>query len=224
MVQNYRRLGLASRLNGPTGGTEKKKILSSSTSDGVGDDVGQDGWGVGNDVDGLAITNGAGGAGGGNATMLIPTEARVERDPDTGRILRVIRSDSGSEDGMNGGVRRKKRMRLDDPLNSESESDTAANALPARTRKPATGIVAALEAQAEEEAARLATRQRPRQQSRREEEWIAGLVQKYGDNVAAMARDKKLNPMQQTEADIARRVKRWTGSRVGAPTLEVSTG
>lgn len=248
MVQNYRRLGLTSRLNAPAGGTEKKIPSStssfSSSSHVISDSRGRDGR-VGKDlVDGLAITSGGGA---GNATtVLIPTEVRVERDPDTGRILRVIRSDRdpGSKNGVGGVVAdgRWKGMRLDDPLNSDSNSDpdpdrrsrspsenerdTASNSqLAPSMPPPPTGIVPALEAQAAEEAARLASKKRPRQQSRMEREWIAGLVQKYGDNVAAMARDKKLNPMQQTEADIARRVKRWTGSSgvAEAPTPNTST-
>jgi nucleolar protein 16 len=38
------------------------------------------------------------------------------------------------------------------------------------------------------------------------------LVAKHGDNLRAMARDKKLNPMQQTEADLGRRIKKWRAS------------
>jgi nucleolar protein 16 len=154
-------------------------------------------------------------------TKLMPTEARVERDPETGRILRVIRPEGESEDGD---VRRKKKRRLEDPLNSESDSgnDDIINADPAHTRSrhPATGVVAALEAQAEEEAAQLARKKRPRQQSKREEEWIAALVGKYGKDVTAMARDRRLNPMQQSEADIGRRVRKWRGGKEGISAAE----
>ena len=74
-------------------------------------------------------------------------------------------------------------------------------------------IVAELEAQAEEEAATLARKKRPRQQSKREEEWIARLVGKYGDDIRAMARDVKLNPMQQSVGDLGRRLKKWKENR-----------
>jgi len=47
-----------------------------------------------------------------------------------------------------------------------------------------------------------------RHQSDREREWLERLVDKYGDNVVAMARDKKLNPMQQTTGDLARRLRK----------------
>lgn len=56
----------------------------------------------------------------------------------------------------------------------------------------------------EEEAVK---KRRPRQQSKREEEWVEKLIARHGDNILAMVRDKKLNPMQQSEGDIRRRVR-----------------
>ncbi|KAJ9426529.1 ribosome biogenesis protein Nop16 [Fusarium oxysporum] len=47
-----------------------------------------------------------------------------------------------------------------------------------------------------------------RHQSTREKEWLDKLVAKYGDDTVAMARDRKLNPMQQTAADIAKRIRK----------------
>jgi nucleolar protein 16 len=52
----------------------------------------------------------------------------------------------------------------------------------------------------------------PRKQSVREREWIERLVAKYGDDSGAMMRDRKLNPMQQTEADIRRRLNKYASS------------
>lgn len=49
---------------------------------------------------------------------------------------------------------------------------------------------------------------KPRHQSGAEKEWLQDLVAKYGDDTAAMAKDRKLNPMQQTAADIARRIRK----------------
>ena len=46
-------------------------------------------------------------------------------------------------------------------------------------------------------------------QSQRECEWIERLVARYGRDFKKMARDRKLNPFQQTEGDIGRRVARW---------------
>lgn len=58
------------------------------------------------------------------------------------------------------------------------------------------------------EEARNPAEKKPRYQSEREREWLESLIAKYGDDTAAMARDRKLNPMQQTAADISRRIKK----------------
>jgi nucleolar protein 16 len=64
-----------------------------------------------------------------------------------------------------------------------------------------------------EEAARNGVRKAPRKQSEREAEWLERLVSQYGEDYGRMARDRKLNPMQQTEADIKKRVKKWQASQ-----------
>lgn len=64
-----------------------------------------------------------------------------------------------------------------------------------------------------EEAARNGARKAPRSQSQREVEWLERLVNKYGDDYGRMSRDPKLNPMQQTAADIKKRVKKWNESK-----------
>jgi nucleolar protein 16 len=64
-----------------------------------------------------------------------------------------------------------------------------------------------------EEAARNGAKKAPRKQSQREEEWLERLVSRYGEDFAKMARDRKLNPMQQTESDIAKRVRKWKASQ-----------
>ena len=138
-------------------------------------------------------------------TKLVPTETRVERDPQTGRILRIIRPDGGSEDTM---TRKRHLNPLNDPLEDLSEEEETS----AMSTKP-NDVVAELEARADEEAATLARRRRPRQQSKREEEWIARLVERYGEDTRAMARDVKLNPMQQSEGDLGRRLQKWKENR-----------
>jgi nucleolar protein 16 len=159
-------------LNGASGGTEKKK-----NSDGVIQQQTRDS---------LATTAPRASARRG------PQEVQVERDPETGRILRVIRQDPEEDDNP-----------LNDPLNDlmDEEEDEP-------TQKHTTAVVAQLEAQAAHEA-ELESKKRPRQQSQREEEWIGRLVEKHQDDIQAMVRDKKLNPMQQTAGDIARRIKKW---------------
>lgn len=138
-------------------------------------------------IDPLAITSAP------KAKMIKPSEVTVERDPETGKILRVIRPDDSKTNPLN------------DPLNElspEPESRPTAS-------KQSKGIVAELEAQVLAEEQHLARTKRPRQQSQREEEWIQRLVEVHGDNYRAMFRDKKLNPMQQSEGDIKRRVQKW---------------
>lgn len=68
------------------------------------------------------------------------------------------------------------------------------------------GIVGQLQT----EAARLAAvPKRVTKQSKFEAEWIERLVERWGDDVERMARDRRLNPWQQTEGDLRRRIRRW---------------
>jgi nucleolar protein 16 len=60
-----------------------------------------------------------------------------------------------------------------------------------------------------EEQASMGAPPAERKQSDREKEWIEGLVGKYGDDYIKMSRDRRLNPFQQTPADIKRRVGKW---------------
>jgi nucleolar protein 16 len=60
-----------------------------------------------------------------------------------------------------------------------------------------------------EEQASMVAEKKDRLQSDREREWIERLVAKHGEDYAKMARDMKLNPMQQTAADIRKRVAKW---------------
>ena len=175
--QNYKRLGLSSKLSSATGGTEKKPAKA-------GDDT------PAPPRDSLAI-------GGARPSKIKAQEVQVVRDPETGKILKVVRPE---ED--------KSANPLNDPLNDILDNADDEEERPRQLAE--NDIIAQLEAQAaaEEE---LVSKKRPRQQSQREEEWLAKLVEKHGDNVRAMVRDKKLNPMQQTEGDISRRLKKWRG-------------
>lgn len=58
------------------------------------------------------------------------------------------------------------------------------------------------------EQARNPAPKKVRHLSEREAEWLGKLVAKHGEDTRAMARDARLNPMQQTAADIARRLKK----------------
>jgi len=126
-------------------------------------------------------------------------EVHLEHDVETGDV-KVLNGNAGGRMAL--------YNPLDDPLNElEDEQDTPIpfNALGHTGRKgTGSGITGSLE-----ELAAMGVSKRLRQQSEREEEWIARLVQKHGDDCSAMFRDRKLNPMQQSEGDIKRRIKKW---------------
>jgi len=140
------------------------------------------------------------------STKVKPEEVRVERDPETGRILRIIRPAGEVEES------RKERNPLNDPLNDIIDLEETQE-LPAFEGFAEGNIVSELEAQAAAEAEEMEQNKRPRRPSTREEEWLVKLVDKYGDDTDAMARDRKLNPMQQTAGDIGRRLKKWNAKQ-----------
>lgn len=117
----------------------------------------------------------------------VVSEARVERDAD-GKIVRLL------------GRRADNPLR--DPL-ADLDEDEEPPEEPSPPGTEATAVVRSLVA-----ASRAAAPARRRQQSEREAEWLARLVARHGRDTAAMARDMKLNPMQQTAADIARRIRK----------------
>lgn len=171
LTQNYRRLGLTSRLNSATGGVEKLPHLHSETKSSTSSK--------------LAISNAI-------PKTIEPGEARVERDPETGKILRVMHSDRNPNP-------------LNDPLNNieDDEGMDDGEGFEGEKREE-NEIIRKLEEQA-----RSAAPKKERKQSEREREWCERLVAQWGDEYGKMARDRRLNPMQQTEQDIRRRVGKW---------------
>lgn len=133
------------------------------------------------------------------------------RDPETGRILRVV------HDSPLAGPQKKKKNPLNDPLNGlESDDDDeewedgeGAREIVTGGRRAVGGIVKQLEAAAMAGIKKT----RPRMQSRREEEWIEALVRTWGENYKGMMGDRRLNPMQQSEGDLRRRIERWKEGR-----------
>ena len=123
-------------------------------------------------------------------TSIAPIEARIERDPSTGAILRVFHPHSTIPNP------------LDDPLDEVLQGYDDDDPLVLK------GIIPALEEQASME-----IKKRPRQQSKREKDWISDLVKKYGEDFSHMTKDRKLNPYQQSEGDLRRRVRIWREKR-----------
>ena len=137
------------------------------------------------------------------------SEAKVERDAD-GKIIRIL-SRTSSTSGAVARASRHGHAPLRDALNDldtdseagEEEDDAGEDDEEwggIKEDGTETEIVKSLIAEA-----RAPVVKKPRHMSEREAEWLTKLVQRYGDDYEAMARDHKLNPMQQTAADIRRR-------------------
>ena len=117
------------------------------------------------------------------------SEVKVTRDPKTGAIVSVQREKSERENP------------LGDPLNEIDELEEEEEEVVEGDRR---GVVPELEEQA-----KYSKPKRPRMQSQREREWIQRLVERWGDDWGGMVRDRKLNPQQQSEGDLKRRVGIW---------------
>ena len=168
LSQNYRRLGLSSKLNAYTGGTEPNTKPTTSER---------------RRKDTLSIPTSH------KASELRTSEVKVTRNPKTGAIISVQHETSERENP------------LGDPLNEYSDWEDE-EVVEGSSR----GIVPELEEQA-----KYSRPKRLRMQSQREREWIERLVERWGDDWAGMVRDRKLNPQQQTEGDLKRRVGIWRG-------------
>ncbi|XWX00050.1 hypothetical protein V2A60_008066 [Cordyceps javanica] len=214
LSQNYRRLGLVSRLRAPTGGVEgrldKSSIAALQAAHSAADAASSSS--SPSSANPFAIDS---------TEKAIISEARVERDA-SGKIIRVIRPQAGHDNPLNDPLRH-----LDD--DDEEEDGGRGGQLVVteledggyqKTRKHreeheewggivdadeegTTDVVRELVQQARNPAPRKA-----RHLSEREAEWLGRLVARHGDDTRAMARDASLNPMQQTAADIARRLKK----------------
>ncbi|SPQ21749.1 94920e3e-10b8-481c-94d6-1f9191c4af5b [Thermothielavioides terrestris] len=183
LSQNYSRFGLVAKLGKQTGGKapSNRSIISAA---------GQDA---------LAVRSGDQG-------LLQVREVKVERDA-SGRITRVLRDSNPLGDPLNeldsdpdsdSEERRKEKQRQ---RNYEEWSGFHEEKEGGEGDKPA--VLRALEREASRP-----TEKKVRHQSEREVDWLRRLVERHGDDTAAMAKDMKLNPMQQTAADIRRRLKK----------------
>ena len=127
-------------------------------------------------------------------------QAQIERDSETGRIVRII--DPGDT----------KPNQLNDPL-AELDSDKgeqgfnqhASNSTPSRPElKPKTDGAEKLE----QAANRPAAKHRPKQM-KDEQVLVAELVKNYRDDYRAMTGAMEINYMQRGEGDLKRRERRW---------------
>ncbi|CAF9918159.1 Nucleolar protein 16 [Imshaugia aleurites] len=170
LSQNYRRLGLSSKLNAYTGGTEAKTkttTLQCRRKDPLS----------------IPISH--------KSSELGTSEVKVTRDPKTGAIISVQHEKSEGENPLR------------DPLNEFSDSEDEE-----LVESDGRGIVPELEEQA-----KYSRPKRPRMQSQREREWIERLVGRWGDDWGGMFRDRKLNPQQQSEGDLKKRVGVWKSGK-----------
>ncbi|KAK3299409.1 ribosome biogenesis protein Nop16 [Chaetomium fimeti] len=190
LSQNYTRFGLVAKLGKATGGTTSTNRSTLTTA-----------------TDPLAAQAADRAHG-----LLTVGEVRVERDAE-GRITRVVRDSNPLGDPLNA-------------LDSDSDEDEGGDAemqlqreqAQAEARYEEWGGFGAGDGKEEgerpevlralEREANRPTEKAVRHQSGREMEWLRRLADKHGEDTAAMARDVKLNPMQQTAADIRRRLKK----------------
>lgn len=200
ITQNYKRLGLTSRLNKHTGGQERKADEAEQL------ETGHEGR-TRPQEDGLSIgghkqKTAAGALG----------EAKIIRDPETGAILEIIETKKARSNPLN------------DPLNDlDSSDDEQEQQLPNWTQRGnqhgnieegefegfgdddgKTDVVRQLEARAS-----MPAKKYKRKQTENEVAFIEELVKKYGDDTGKMARDIKINYMQRSEGDLKKRIKTW---------------
>jgi nucleolar protein 16 len=178
LSQNYTRFGLVAKLGKTTGGTAPNNKSNLNTA-----------------TDPLAAKSAEQG-------LLKVQEVKVERDA-SGRITRVIRDTNPLNDPLN---------ELDDP-DSDAEAQQQREQEQQRRYEAWSGfegdggerpeVLRALEREASRPVEKTV-----RHQSTREVEWLQRLVDKHGEDTGKMARDMKLNPMQQTAADIRNRLKK----------------
>ncbi|KAK3995556.1 ribosome biogenesis protein Nop16 [Cladorrhinum sp. PSN332] len=183
LSQNYTRFGIVAKLGKTTGGTAPTNKANLCTNAG----------------DPLAVQSADNG-------LLKVREVKVERDAD-GKIVRILRDTNPLNDPLNDLDSDEDEDEEKDPKQYEEWGGFTNEARRKNIQDPAAADKPEVLRELEMEAAQ--SMEKPvRHQSDREREWLERLVDKYGDNVVAMARDRKLNPMQQTTGDLARRLRK----------------
>ena len=151
-----------------------------------------------------------------DADILVPGTARIVRD-ESGEVVRVLypHADGDDNDKRKREVEWRGRRLVDEMGDDDEEEEGTQHEIFTGGKDDdedgdGNGVVRQLAM-----AAMRGEKKKNggRKQSQREEEWVERLVGRYGDDVGGMARDRKLNPMQQSPADIARRVRLWREGR-----------
>lgn len=120
--------------------------------------------------------------------------ARVVRD-EAGNIVDIVEADTETPDTPWG-----------KPLpDSVADSDEVETFMPATAASGTNKVLTQLESMA----AQAAPVQR--HTSTHESQWLADLVAKYGEDIEAMARDRRLNVWQKTQGEIKRAIKKAGG-------------
>jgi nucleolar protein 16 len=179
LSQNYRRLGLVAKLGHASGGVEPEAEKTAS---------------VGISAKGknpFAVKT---------LAERVYSEVRVERDPETGKIVRVLGGKGRRENPLGDLLSRFDEDSEDEGREEEEWGGIEEEEVDEESR-PA--VIRQLERDANAPREKVV-----RHQSEREVEWLKRLVDKHGDDVGAMARDLKANPMQQSAADIRRRLRK----------------
>lgn len=190
LAQNYKRLGLTAKLNKNTGGVEKTVS-----------DVLREAEEGERHVDTLNITSSSK-----RKETLDVGEAKIERDPETGKILRVIDQQTAKANPLNDPLNEidsdeEEEDEIFNPGNQHGNTDPAAHS---KSDARKTETVRRLEEEARKPAAKYR-----RKQPEGEVAFVEELVRKYGDDYGKMARDMKINYMQRSAGDLKRRIKKW---------------
>lgn len=212
LSQNYARLGLTTRLNKKSGGTERHANATPGSSLAV-HPSGNKSQLKETTIDGEEDQN----------ADAMP-EVRVERDPETGAILRIIETNApasrapsrrltAAEESLS--ASRRKGLNPSSEQDMDKQEDDAE--FSAFTGEHASdgfvGSAALADASNSvfrqlSDAARSAKGQpkAKRKQSARERDWCARLVAKHGDDISAMFKDRSMNVLQLSQGQLRDKV------------------
>ncbi|ODV61091.1 Nop16p ASCRUDRAFT_35064 [Ascoidea rubescens DSM 1968] len=182
LIQNYRKLGLTSKLKKATGGKEKiikpfyedddflqkQKNLNNLINNGM-NDVNMSGNNE-EEIDENEIPEG---------------EARIIRDKKTNQVIRVVHGKKKVNDDSDDGDNKMNQIKIVHSSNNAS-------------------FIKELEEYASRPVIKV-----ERRESERESSWLKSLYEKYGDDYKKMQWDKKMNIYQLTSNQIRGKMEKW---------------